>query len=179
MTILGGSISLLARAVEEPDPAVAGDRPSRWPVITLILAIGSALLATSSLRHHAFRSGALDLGFFDQLIYLISHGREAFSTILGWHLMGDHAAYVLYMIAPLYRVWPDVHMLLAVQAFALAAGAYPVWRLGRLAGLSQAHSLAVALAYLLYPIVLTANLFDFHPETLSVPALLIAVLAAR
>lgn len=177
MTILEGSISVLAQAFQER--AEASERPARWPVIAMILAVGSALLATSTLRHHAFRSGALDLGFFDQLTYLISRGHEAFSTILGWHLMGDHAAYVLYLIAPAYWVWPDVHVLLAVQAFALAAGAYPVWRLGRLAGLSQARALAVALAYLLYPIVLAANLFDFHPETISVPAMLFAALAAR
>jgi hypothetical protein len=62
---------------------------------------------------------------------------------------------------------------------ALAAGAYPIWRLARLAGISQRAALATALAYLLYPMVLTSNLFDFHPETISVAAILFAVLAAR
>src|SRR6185369_17467868 len=100
------------------------------------------LLAASTLRHQMFRSGAMDLGFFDQLVYLISRGRPPVSSILGFHLLGDHAAYTLYLLAPLYWIWADVHMLLAAQAMALAAGAYPIWRLARLAGISQRAALA-------------------------------------
>lgn len=85
----------------------------------------------------------------------------------------------LYAIAPLYRIWADVHWLLAVQAVALAAGALPVHRLAKDAGLDESDSLTLAGVYLASPFLFNANLFDFHPEVIAVPALLGAVLAAR
>lgn len=153
--------------------------PQRWHIHALIAASAILLFIASALRHHAFRSGALDLGFFDQLVYLISVGQPPINSIANFHLLGDHAAYTLYLIAPLYRLWPNVHVLLIVQAIALASGAYPVYRIAQRRGLAHRQALVLALAYLLYPIVLTANLADFHPETISLAAILFAVLAAQ
>lgn len=149
-----------------------------WHIHAVIAASSILLFIGSALRHHAFRSGALDLGFFDQLTYLISRGEAPINSIANFHLLSDHAAYTLYLLAPLYWIWPNVQVLLLVQAIALASGAYPVYRIAQLHGLSHRHALALAVAYLLYPIVLSANLFDFHPEVISVAALLFAVLAA-
>ncbi|WP_369797100.1 DUF2079 domain-containing protein [Kamptonema formosum] len=137
------------------------------------------LFGCSSLRHALFQSGAFDLGIFDQGVYLISQGKPPVCSIIGFHILGDHAAWVLYPLALLYRIYPDVHWLFAVQAGALAVAAVPVWGIARHAGLSEGEGVAVAGVYLLYPLVFNANLFDFHPEVMAVPALLGAILAAR
>jgi uncharacterized membrane protein len=137
------------------------------------------LFACSSLRHALFQSGAFDLGIFDQGVYLISQGKPPVCSIVGFHILGDHAAWVLYPLALLYRIYPDVHWLFAVQAGALAVAAVPVWGIARHAGLSEREGVAVAAVYLLYPLVFNVNLFDFHPEVMAVPALLGAILAAR
>jgi len=137
------------------------------------------LFACSSWRHALFQSGAFDLGIFDQGVYLISQGKPPVCSIIGFHILGDHAAWVLYPLALLYRIYPDVHWLFAVQAGALAVAAVPVWGIARHAGLSEREGVAVAGVYLLYPLVFNANLFDFHPEVMAVPALLGAILAAR
>jgi uncharacterized membrane protein len=159
-------------------PDASAHRDSR--VIWMLIGASSIfLLAISTLRHWLFRSGAMDLAFFDQLAFLISRGQMPISSFTGYHLLGDHAAYVMYLIAPLYRVVADVHVLLIVQALALSIGAYPLWRIALLEGLTRAQANAVALAYLLYPLMLAANVFDFHPEVLAVPALLFAVLAVK
>ena len=50
----------------------------------------------SSLRHFWFNSSSWDLGIFDQAIYLISQGQGPFSTLLGFHILGDHGALVLF-----------------------------------------------------------------------------------
>jgi uncharacterized membrane protein len=149
---------------------------------TLRLVIGiSALIffALSSLRHAMFHSGAFDLGIYDQVVYLISQGQPPISSFLGFHHLGNHAAWSVYPLGLLYRIYPDVHWLFAVQAVALALGALPTWSLARLAGLSEAQALAIAAAYLLYPVVFNVNMFDFHPEVMALPALLGAILAAR
>jgi uncharacterized membrane protein len=154
----------------------------RSPLITPIkfVAIASIVLfCFSSLQHGLFRSSAWDLGIFDQAVYLISQGQPPISSFLGFHILGDHAAFMFYLLALLYKIYPDVHWLLAVQAIALSVGALATWLLARQAGIRETHATTLSIVYLLYPIVFNANLADFHPEVIAIPALLFAVWAAR
>jgi uncharacterized membrane protein len=133
----------------------------------------------SSIRHALFQSNAFDLGIFDQGIYLISQGKPPICTLIGFHILGDHAAWVLYPLALFYWIYPDVHWLFAIQAIALASGIWFTYRLARQARLNLAQSQAISVAYILYPLVFNVNLFDFHPEVIALPAFLGAVLAVR
>lgn len=148
--------------------------------VGVMIAVSAIVLFVgSSVRHALFRSSAFDLGWFDQAVYLISQGQPPIVSFAGFHILGDHAAWIFYPLALLYRIYPTVHWLFAVQAIALAIGALPTWHLARQAGLKDAMATTIAAVYLLYPLVFNVNLYDFHPETIAVPALLGAVLAAR
>lgn len=137
------------------------------------------LFICSSLRHALFQSNAFDLGIFDNGIYLISQGQEPFVVFRGLHILGDHGAWILYPLAILYKIFPDIHWLFFVQAVSLAMGAIPTFYLATQANLKQSQATAMAAVYLLYPLVFNLNLFDFHPEVIALPALLWAILAAR
>jgi uncharacterized membrane protein len=153
---------------------------SQFPILTGMIVVSTLILfAASSLRHALIQSNAWDLGIFDQAVYLISQGQTPFSSFLGFHIIGDHAAWLFYPLALLYKISPNVHWLLGVQAIALAGGAIPTWYLARLGGLKPEQSVAVVATYLLFPVVFNTNLFDFHPEVFALPALLTAILAAR
>lgn len=148
--------------------------------ISWMIAVSAfVLFACSSLRHALFQSTAYDLGIFDQAIYLISQGKEPITTIQGFHILGDHAAWIHYILALPYKIYPSVYWLFIIQSLALALGALPTWYLAMQAGLKESQAMAIATAYLLYPVVFNGNLFDFHPEVIAVPLLLSAVLAAR
>jgi uncharacterized membrane protein len=137
------------------------------------------LLICSVTRHLWFKSTGFDLGIYDQVVYLMSQGLPPISSYLGFHHMGNHAAYSVYPLALLYKIYPSVYWLLIVQAICLAMGALPTWMLARQAGLS--HSLASAMAgvYLLYPLIFNLNMFDFHPEVMALPVMLWAIWTAR
>ncbi|PMB51207.1 hypothetical protein CEN39_16490 [Fischerella thermalis CCMEE 5201] len=137
------------------------------------------LFGCSSLRHILFHSAAWDLGIFDQAVYLISQGQPPISSFLGFHILGDHAAIIFYPLALLYKIYPTVYWLLLVQAIALASGALFTNLIARQAGLTTRQAIAIAVVYLLYPLVFNVNLYDFHPEVIALPALLGAILAAR
>ncbi|MEG3976343.1 DUF2079 domain-containing protein [Microcoleus sp. herbarium8] len=143
-------------------------------VVTTII-----LFIASSVRHALFHSTAFDLAIFDQAIYLISQNQTPFSSLMAINILGDHVAFIFYPLALLYKIYPDVHWLLFVQAVSLALGAWPCWSLARQAGLNESKAIAIAAVYLLYPAVFNVNLFDFHPEVIAVPAILAAILAAR
>ena len=146
----------------------------------LVAATTLILFFSSSLQLWLFREGN-DLGFFDQLVYLVSQGKTPVSTLLpGVHLIGDHGAIILYPLSWLYVIYPDVHWLLAVQAIALSCGAIPLYFLSRNSGLSVQLARTVAVTYVLYPAIFNINFFaEYRPETIAVPALLWAVLAAK
>ena len=149
--------------------------------LSALVAIASLVLFFfSSLQLWLFRAGN-DLGFFDQLVYLLSQGKTPVSTLLeGVHLIGDHGAIILYPLALLYVIYPSVYWLLAVQAIALASGAVPLYALSRASGLSVSYARAIAVCYVLYPAIFNINFYtEFRPETIAVPALLWAVLAAK
>ena len=162
-----------------PDKVAATHLSPPSSVIWMVSAASVIFFLCSSLRHALFQSTAWDLGIFDQAIYLISQGKSPISSFLGFHIMGDHASEIFYILALFYKIYPDVHWLLAVQAIALAVGALPVWSLARLAGLERKQAETIAAVYLFYPVVFNLNLFDFHPEVIALPGILWAILAAR
>ena len=145
----------------------------RFGLLTGIVA--AVLFIFSSVRHGLFQSNAWDLGIFDQAVYLISQGEIPICSFLGFHILGDHAALIFYPLALLYKIYPDVHWLLAVQAVSLALGAIPTWYLSLQAGLSITQAVTMIWVYWLYPLVFNVNLSDFHPEVIALPAILSAV----
>ncbi len=148
-------------------------------IIWIVVISGVILFLCSSLKHALFQSTAWDLGIFDQAMYLLSRGQPPISSFTNFHILGDHAALILYPLSLLYRIYPDVHWLLATQAIALAVAALPVYKLSLNAGLKNDQSLTLAGVYLLYPMVFNLNLFDFHPEVYALPAFFWAILSAR
>nr|WP_242032877.1 DUF2079 domain-containing protein [Oscillatoria sp. FACHB-1406] len=148
-------------------------------LIAAIALFGLLLFACSSLKHALYRSTAADLGIFDQAIYLISQGKTPISSLLGFHILGDHAAFIYYPIALLYKLYPSVYWLFALQAIALSSAALLASNLALDAGLPRSQSRLVAFAYLFYPLIFNINLFDFHPDVFVPFGLFAAVLSAR
>ncbi|MGB0560290.1 MAG: DUF2079 domain-containing protein [Spirulinaceae cyanobacterium] len=135
------------------------------------------LFGYSSLRHFLLRSTAYDLGFFDNAIYHLSQGQPPIDTLHNTHILGDHAAWILYPISLLYRITPSVYWLFGLQALALALAALPVyWLAKKHYSLSVIHSRILVLTYLLYPVVFNINLFDFHPDVFA-PLLMFTAIA--
>jgi uncharacterized membrane protein len=101
------------------------------------------------------------------------------SSFTDFHILADHAAFILYPLSIFYRIYPDIHWLLLIQAVMLASGAIPVYKLALHQGASNNQGYLLSLIYVLSPLIFNANLFDFHPDVISVPFFLWAVLFAR
>lgn len=147
-------------------------------VVLFFIAAYIALFGTLSiLRYTNFRASGLDIGIFDQTIWLMSRFKGTTSTIRGMSLFGDHMAPILFFLVPLYFLKANVIGLLLLQTAALGIGALPIYLLARDKLDSRWPALGLAVAYLAYPALQYLNLFDFHPEAIAVPLLLFAVLA--
>jgi len=162
---------------------VARTRLSASTLCGLALAASLAVFAVAFVRqtwalHDRFGTYGFDVGIYDQGTWLLSRFHAPFSTVVGLNLFGDHASYVLVLLAPLYRLWPDPRPLLALQVVFLAVPAVVVYRLGARRLGHPAAGLAVAVAYLAYPAMQWAIVWQFHPETLAAGFLALAALAA-
>lgn len=158
----------LRSAVRLPWARPATDR-AIWG---LIAAFGVIHGLMASLRYLAYRTTIQDLGFYDQRIWALSitTGLPSLSGVIA--TLG-HFSPVLALHALAYRVCPSALVLLWLQVVAVGLGAYPVYCLAR-RHLGPGPALAFGAAYLLYPSVAFTVLFDFHPDHLLVPLLLLA-----
>jgi uncharacterized membrane protein len=128
--------------------------------------------------HARFGTYGFDLGIYDQGTWLLSRPRAPFVTVRGLDLLGQQAAYIMVLVAPLYRLWADPRLLLLLQVLFLALPALVLYRLGDRHLGHPAAGLAVAVAYLAYPGVQWAISWQFHPEAIAAGLLALAVLAA-
>ncbi len=126
----------------------------------------------SSLRHFWFQSSSWDLGIFDQAIYLISQGENPISTILGFHILGDHGALVLYPIGYLSKIFNSTYFLFFLQGIALSSSIFPLEKFSTFKQLNKNAVRTSFLVFLLYPVIFNISIFDFHPEVLSLPLVL-------
>ena len=142
----------------------------RW--LTAYFICCSALLSLlSSIRHIWFQSNAWDLGIFDQAIYLISQGADPISSFLDFHILGDHAALVLYPIGLIYRAFPSTYFILILQSVAITSSIFPLYKFAHSKSLSVKSKKSAVLFFLLFPIIFNLAIFDFHPEALALPIL--------
>jgi uncharacterized membrane protein len=151
----------------------------KFKIGIIVVAFTLFLFICSSLRHIFFHSTAYDLGIFDQAVYLISQGQIPISSILNFHILGDHAAFIWYPISLFYKIYPSVYWLFAIQASALSLGAYFVYKISLQEGINVRKSLLIALVYIFYPTIISANFFDFHPDTIALPSYFWLILIAR
>ena len=175
-------------AVPAPDPDPPGgarrflaDRAQL--LVWGFMAVYAAVFSWMSVQgYRGFSTGRFDLGNMVQAVWSTTQGRPLDTTDISgaqFNRLGAHVDPVLVLFAPLWMVWSSPEMLLVAQAVIVSAGALPAFWLGRRWLGDDRLALAGAAAYLLYPALGNATLFDFHPVTLAAPLLLFCIWAVE
>jgi uncharacterized membrane protein len=179
------------RFFASPYAALPPAPKGRWPRIALILLAALTLAfviyftAYTWAMFDTFRSSAEDMGIMDQAIWNTLHGAVLHQTICNSisdsNCLGDISRFAIHFepimlpLALLYVVAPSPKSLMLLQVLVVASGAYPVYWIACRRLASPLAGLIFALAYLLYPAVQGALLFDFHAVTLTIAFLLFAI----
>ena len=148
-----------------------------WGGLFFLIACYVAFISKLSiLRYMSFNSNMFDMGINIQTIWNTLHGRilietvnNGFPTSKFWF---GHWELLFIPIAGIYSIFPSPDTLFIIQSIFQASGAIAVFLLARLKLKNNWASLAVAMAYLFYPALQNANLFDFHGLTLATAPLL-------
>jgi len=139
-------------------------------VLVCIMVYGIIFSATTVSRHHAFMTGAWDLGIFTQSLWttlnanrFFYHTCELFINPSG-SFFGVHFSPILFLILPLYWISQTPETLLVLQSFILPLAAIPIYKLARENAGGRVVGLVFALAYLTYPPIHYVNCYDFHVQ---------------
>lgn len=124
-------------------------------------------------NHHALNTRTIDLGYYDNVFYNSSHGRLLGCSLLrgGWH-GSAHFDPILVVLSPIYLIYPRAESILTLQSVWLGAGVVPVYLLAREKLQSRGAGVLLSLAYVIYPALHGANLYEFHSLTLITPLVL-------
>lgn len=129
-------------------------------------------------RYMSFHATLWDMGLMLQAIWNTTHGRILHETVnLGFsasRLAVAHWEIIYLPLALIYRIIPSIPMLLCIQTLILACGIIPIFKLATKKLTSPLAGTLIALAYLFYPALHGANLFDLHGLTLATTFLLFA-----
>ncbi len=140
--------------------------------LALLLIVGfSVAYVVMAVRNYADFETGIDLAGYGQALYHLSHGRLPFNTFKQQVLWGDHAHFILVLLAPLYRLVPDVRLLLVVQALAATTSGWALYAVAKDAVKNSLFALSALYAYLAFVGIQYALDFDFHPSVLTGAAL--------
>jgi uncharacterized membrane protein len=159
--------------------ALAGARWLPWTIVWLAVLGYAVHFAYHTIQtHYRLGTASLDLGLENNLVWNAAHGARLFKTSpLGGpesvHT-GFHQTFFAYLLVPFYALSPRPQTLLAIQAAMIALGAVPLFLLAR-RRLGAGIACVLALGYLFYPPLETANLYDFHYQPLAVVFLFAAL----
>jgi uncharacterized membrane protein len=136
-------------------------------VVVLIACVVFTLLMSryAIVKHRSFETAVFDLGISDNLAYNAYLGEFLRAPIFtgnrtdGPAFLAGHAQFGVYLLVPFYAIRPSSEALLVIQAGFVAAGAIPLYFFAR-RRVSPLVSACIALAYLLYPAVHGAALYE-------------------
>src|SRR5439155_14771987 len=135
-----------------------------------VLAYSTILSSLTILKMYALRAGAWDLGNYNQAMYSFVCCGKPFAwtaDILnnpGGSLFGIHFSPIFFTFVPFYFLYPRPETLLIIQSIGIGIAAVPVFFLGKKQLGTNNWGYAFAISYLLNPLTLGLNWFDFHPE---------------
>jgi uncharacterized membrane protein len=127
--------------------------------------------------HRSFVTG-FDTALYDQLLWLLANGHEAFSTIVAKPMLADHFQPGLALLTPVVWLGGGVPALMVVQSAALAATGPALYALARASGARPEYAAVPALLWIACPFVARLNLWEFRPTAFASVLLVLSVLGA-
>lgn len=114
----------------------------------------------------------LDLGTYTQILYNINEGRiPPLNTLKGQVAWGDHAHFIMILLAPLFRLWSDPRTVIIIQTIAITTAGWALYKIAQDKIKSHLFALVILFSYLLFFGVQYALDFDFHANVLTAAVL--------
>ncbi len=140
-----------------------------WSRVFAYLAI---VVSAQVLRWSLYVSHGFDLGFYQQaLAAWVENGFQAQSTYFPGGILQHNGAWLMTLLAYPAAVF-GTGFLFVTESLAVALGYIPIIKMAKIAKLPPSQAALLGVLYLLNPLVIAGNLYDFHMSVLAAPLLL-------
>jgi uncharacterized membrane protein len=126
-------------------------------IIIYIVVIFSFL----SIKYNNFGYDGMDLAIFNQVFYHSGQGNLFHFTIHPHSYLGDHFTPFLLVLLPLYLLFQSPLTLLLLQTIIIALCTIPIYLLAK-HNLNKTWALILPLLWLITPMAINMNFFEFH-----------------
>lgn len=151
------------------------------PKVSLATSISVAVIITVFmcailiLRVLIYTAPNFDFGIFCNIYYNLKESFLPLSTCERDTLLSHFAVHfspILYLLLPIYYIFPSAITLQIAQVVLLASGIIPLWLLMKKYNINSTTRLFVAIAYSAYPAINYGSIYDFHENCFILPLLL-------
>ncbi|MBR5322336.1 MAG: DUF2079 domain-containing protein [Clostridia bacterium] len=160
--VVGGMVFYFANQLKFP-------KLNKKIIITLCIVLGALFTlfvgGITIIKFLNHRTPNFDFGIFSQMYHYLSKTFIPYTTCERDMLLSHFAVHfspILYLGLPFYWVFPHPSTILALQAFVVALGILPIYKLAKHFNLSNNKTLAVIIIYVLHPTVIANNFYYFH-----------------
>lgn len=146
-------------------------------IVILSFAAGGWWYYEAAVAFRDYLLGYHDFGHFALRVVNTWEGRGWLMETPSLPAFWDHFNPGLALLAPLWGLWPDARVFMALQAFCLASPAPLVFGIARRCGAESPVAAAWSVVYLVFPSVGLLNLcysYGWHPVSLALPLLVLA-----
>jgi uncharacterized membrane protein len=120
----------------------------------------------STTLHYSLKTSGLDGTTFEQILWNVVGGNGLVTTLpppyIKQNWLGFHFSPILYAVAPIYCLFPNIKTLLFLHSFLIAIAAIPIFFAAKILLKSQWQALTISIFYLINPFVINAQIWDFH-----------------
>lgn len=164
-------------------------RASSKQLVFLVYALAVLMLciciSVKLLQHYSFGTNDSDTGIYANVAWNIANGNGFYSSSSQHSHLGEHFSPITAVFAPFMRMHPTAYWLMFAQGLAVGVFFIVLVRLCFVIGgkEQQRASAVIALCILLlsfmYTPLVSALCFEFHPSTLAMPLIALAILAVH
>jgi uncharacterized membrane protein len=141
--------------------------------MALAAAYAAYLILVTLNKYYTFAYNDFDMSIYSQFLANTLRGNIAHTPICTETVLQYHQCFGLFLLLPIFALFPYTATLLVIQAIAIAAVAVPLYFLAAKA-LSRNWAVLFVLAYVLYPAKTYLNLFEFHEGAITLPLIMAA-----
>ncbi|MFA6467137.1 MAG: DUF2079 domain-containing protein [Patescibacteria group bacterium] len=119
-------------------------------------------------KYYAFGYNAFDLAIFNQVFFNTLAGRYFEMTVNIGNFLAYHFEPIIFLLLPIYKLWPKAETLLILQNIIFGLSAWPLYKIASHVSKDALVALIAALIWLINPFVHNANLYEFHILPLAI-----------
>lgn len=152
------------------------------PVVAVTLCILGFVTVTSVVIHKSFATSTFDMGIFSQMFHSMRKNLSAMTTCERGYALSHfrvHGSFILYLLLPVYAVFPSPETLIISQAVIVLSGVIPVYLIGKKRDFKGTSLFFCCMIYVFFLGILSPCYFHFHENAFLPPLLMWLFYAAE